>query len=124
MFCMDLTTKSYFLPAQHYRLVVVMVTVLFSVSCQPNFWPAFIRKRQIRSFQNHRVSVSLFEFLYQERGESGATVLCYDKVYTEKMTVMTVSACGLMAMGNCLSRACGTGLRCAAAAEHDDCRPL
>jgi hypothetical protein len=89
---MDLTTKSDFLPAQHYRLVVVMVTVLFSVSCQPNFWPAFIRKRQIRSFQNHRVSVSLFEFLYQERGESGATVLCYDKVYTEKMTtVMSLS---------------------------------
>jgi len=69
--------------------------------------------------------VSLFEFLYQARGENGATVLCYGKVYTDKMTtVMTVSASGVMAMANCLSRACEIGLRRAAAAEHDDCGRL
>jgi hypothetical protein len=108
---MDLTIDSDFLLHSINWLVVVVVTVLFSVSCQPNFWPAFVPKRQIRTFQNHRVGVSLFEFLYQARGENGATVLCYGKVYTDKMAnVMTISACGLMTMANYLSRACEIGL--------------
>lgn len=65
--------------------------------------------------------MSLFEFFYQARGENGATVLCYGKVYTDKMaTLMTVSACGLMVMANCLNRPCEIGLRRASAADDDD----